>query len=197
MLRLKDSSGPCPGGSVSWTSPCTPKGCGFDPRSGHVQEATGWCFFHIGVSLSISEINKHALRRGLKITLVHKNWCFTLSVRLPLRTLPCTSERRKRITSPGEETAALVRTAGAWRAAGTSWWRRDPAAASPSPSISTVPDPLRVLSSAVGREGGLHLRPSQNWGQQSEGLQSEGPPPPRRDLDTLLPSSITLQWTNP
>ena len=33
-------------------SSCAPKGCGFDPQSGDVQEATDQCFSHIDISLS-------------------------------------------------------------------------------------------------------------------------------------------------
>ena len=42
-------------GVLSWT----PKGCRFDPWSGHVWKATDWCF-------SLSKINKHILGWGFK-----------------------------------------------------------------------------------------------------------------------------------
>ena len=44
VLLIKNQTPPWPGGSVVGASSLTPKGCGFDPRSGHEWEATERCF---------------------------------------------------------------------------------------------------------------------------------------------------------
>ena len=44
VLLIKNQTPPWPGGSVVGASSLTPKGCGFDPRSGHEWEATEQCF---------------------------------------------------------------------------------------------------------------------------------------------------------
>ena len=54
---------------------CTPKGCRFSPRSGHLLEATDPCFSHIDVSLSLllsPKINKHVIEWGFKTKTVLK-----------------------------------------------------------------------------------------------------------------------------
>ena len=62
ILTFVFKCGLCPGWVAqlvgAWSR--MPKGCGFDPWTGHVREAIGWCFFlsHIDISFSLKSINK-------------------------------------------------------------------------------------------------------------------------------------------